>query len=140
MRVLSRADLERLLTPADLIAALDEAFRAYGEGRCRVPARTSVASADGVLLVMPAAADTGDAAALGAKLVSVFPGNRARGHPTLYATYLLLDAATGAPLALLDGTVLTALRTGATSALAARYLARPDSRRLVCFGAGVQAA
>lgn len=140
MRVLSRADLERLLTPADLIAAIEAAFRAHAAGASRVPARTSVETADGVLLLMPAAADAPGASALGAKLVSVFPGNRARGHPTLYATYVLMDATTGAPLALLDGTVLTALRTGATSALAARYLARPESRRLVCFGAGVQAA
>jgi ornithine cyclodeaminase/alanine dehydrogenase-like protein (mu-crystallin family) len=90
---------------------------------------------------MPALArPEGDAGALGAKLVTYYGGNRQRGAPTLHATYVLMDVATGAPLAVLEGTYLTALRTGATSALAARYLARRESRRLACFGAGVQAA
>jgi ornithine cyclodeaminase len=135
--VLSRADLERLLPPADVIDALEAAFR-LAAGAADVPPRTSLATAaDGVLLVMPAAI-RGDA--FGTKLVTVYPGNRARGHPTLHASYLLMNGATGEPLALLEGTVLTALRTGATSALAARALARPGARRVACFGAGVQAA
>jgi ornithine cyclodeaminase/alanine dehydrogenase-like protein (mu-crystallin family) len=141
--VLGRADLERLLTPLDLIDALDAAFRLAATGGCHVPPRGAVhAGDDGVLLFMPAATrgGSGDTPALGAKLVSVYAGNRARGHPTLYASYLLMDGATGQPLALLEGTYLTALRTGATSALAARLLARADVRRVVCFGAGVQAA
>src|SRR5262249_59880883 len=76
---------------------------------------------------------------LGSKLVSVYPDNRTRGQPTIHATYILMDGATGRPLALVEGTYLTALRTGATSALAARFLARRDARRIVCFGAGVPA-
>jgi ornithine cyclodeaminase/alanine dehydrogenase-like protein (mu-crystallin family) len=71
--------------------------------------------------------------------VTYYGENRARGHPTLYASYLLMDGTTGEPLALLEGTYLTGMRTGATSALAARYLARADSRRVACLGAGVQA-
>ena len=142
MLVLSRADLERVLTPLELIEAIASAFRRSAEGRCQAPARQSMpATDDGVLLLMPAAwrADEGDAGALGAKLITYYAGNRARGHPTLYASYLLMDLVTGEPRALLEGTFLTALRTGATSALAARHLARPESRRLVCFGAGTQA-
>jgi ornithine cyclodeaminase/alanine dehydrogenase-like protein (mu-crystallin family) len=139
--VLARTDLERLLRPLDAIEAMAAAFRLHAEGRAAAPARSVVpVDGEGLLLLMPAQAREGpDGAALGAKLVSVYPGNRARGHPTLYASYVLLDGTTGQPLALLEGTYLTALRTGATSALAARFLARPDTRRVVCFGAGVQA-
>lgn len=137
MLVLSGADLARLLAPAAVMAALREALLAYRAGRARVPPRQAVpAGADGVLLVMPAALD---AAALGAKLVTVYPGNRARGLPTLAACYVLMDGATGRPVALLEGTYLTGIRTGAISALAADLLARPDAGRVVCFGAGAQA-
>jgi ornithine cyclodeaminase/alanine dehydrogenase-like protein (mu-crystallin family) len=139
--VLSRADLERLLAPADVVAALEAAFRAYAAGACTVPPRAALpAGEDGILLLMPAVNRAADAAALGTKLVTVYAGNRARGHPTLYASYLLLDRASGRPLAVLEGTHLTAVRTGAASALAARYLARSDARRVACFGSGVQAA
>jgi ornithine cyclodeaminase/alanine dehydrogenase-like protein (mu-crystallin family) len=137
---LSRADLERVFAPLDMIEALARAFRRYAKGSCAVPLRTTTpVGADGVLLAMPAAFSDGPEHGLGTKLVSVYPGNLARGHPTVYASYVLMDGATGQPLALLEATFLTALRTGATSALAARHLARPDARRVVCFGAGVQA-
>lgn len=142
MLVLSRADLERALAPADLVDRLASAFRRHAAGGFHVPPRAGVAvSSEDLLLLMPAV-DRGAgprAAGLGTKLVTVFPENRARGHPTLHASYLLMDGSTGEPVALLEGTFLTGLRTGATSALAARHLARADTRRLVCFGAGVQA-
>lgn len=145
MLVLSRADLERVLTPSDLIEALADAFRGAAAGAARVPPRSALPvptdEADGVLLLMPAALHPPDGpTALGAKLVSYYARNRARGHPTLYASYVLLEGETGRPWALLEGTFLTAMRTGATSALAARYLARPESARVACLGAGVQAA
>ncbi len=72
----------------------------------------------------------------GVKTVNIFPGNRARGLPGLHAVYALFDATTGVPLALLDGSELTARRTAAASALASDYLARPDARRLLLVGAG----
>lgn len=140
--VLTRRDLESLLSPPALMDALEAAFRGYAAGHVIVPARTVVPSGeDGALLVMPASwrAVGGAAGALGTKLVTFYPGNRARGHPTHLASYLLLDAATGAPLALLEGTWLTSLRTGATSAVAARRLARPESVAVACFGTSVQA-
>jgi ornithine cyclodeaminase/alanine dehydrogenase len=138
--VLTRADLERVLSPVDLVEAMAGAFRRYAGGRCAVPPRgVTPVGDDGILLTMPAAFSDGAARGLGAKQVSVFPGNRSRGHPTLYASYTLMDGSTGQPLALLEGTFLTGMRTGATSALAARLLARPDARRVACFGAGVQA-
>jgi alanine dehydrogenase len=72
------------------------------------------------------------------KLVSVFPGNHAAGLPSHQATIALFDDQTGKPLALIDGTEITAVRTGAASALATRVLARPDARVLTILGAGVQ--
>ena len=75
----------------------------------------------------------------GVKIVSVFPGNAARGKPSVIGTYLLLDGDSGEPLAALDGQALTAWRTAAASALAASYLAAPDARRMVMVGAGALA-
>ncbi len=85
------------------------------------------------LLVMPAWRVGG---CLGVKLVTVFPGNARQGESAVHASYTLFDAATGLPLAVLDGTELTRRRTAAASALAARYLARPDATRLLMVGTG----
>ena len=141
MLVLSRGDLERVLPPAAVIEAMAAVFRLHAEGRAVAPLRTGMPIGDGgVLLLMPAAVgEAGAPAVAGTKLVSVQPANRARGKPTIYASYVLVDGATGQPLAHLEGTYLTGVRTGATSALAARLLARANARRVTCFGAGVQA-
>ena len=143
MLVLGRTDLEKLLAPRDVADAIAAAFRRHAAGLTHVPERNVVpVTTDGVLLVMPAVtrAERSSDVSAGAKLVTWYGGNRARGVPTVFGTYVLLDGPTGRPIAIVEGTFLTGLRTGATSALAGRYLARPDSRRLVCFGAGVQAA
>jgi ornithine cyclodeaminase/alanine dehydrogenase len=92
---------------------------------------------EGVFLAMVSALP--GLGALGTKLATVVEGNQRRGLPTIQATYLLTDPVTGTPLALMEAAFLTAIRTGAASAVAARYLARPDSRVITCFGAGVQA-
>src|SRR6185312_2884075 len=84
------------------------------------------------LLLMPA----WQALYMGVKVVTVHPGNAARGMQAVHGTYLLSDVRTGTPLALLDGDVLTARRTAAASALAASYLARADAARLLVVGAG----
>src|SRR5690606_5610771 len=92
------------------------------------------------LLVMPAwTAPDDPRPAMGVKIVSLMPGNPARGLPFILGAHVVLDRETGAPLALLDGPMLTARRTAAASALAARRLARPDARRLVVIGAGALA-
>lgn len=138
MLLLSRRDLEALLSPADVIEAVEGAFREVAAGRAQVlPRAVLPMERHGVFLAMVSALPRRQA--LGTKLVSVVARNRAANLPTIYACYVLTDPATGAPLALMEAGFLTALRTGATSALAARYLARPESRVVACFGAGVQA-
>ena len=137
MRVVDAATIERVLDYPGLVAALADAFR----GRVVAPPRhhhtLPRADGDATLLLMPAWEDSGGAA--GVKIVSVFPGNAARGLATVLGSYLLLDGATGAPKAVLDGRVLTLWRTAAASALAATHLARADARRLVMVGAGALA-
>ena len=119
-------------------AALVAALRAMFEQGCELPPRQVLelapAAGDGVTsLVMPAWQRGG---CLGVKVVNVAPGNAARGLPGLHSTYVLYDATTGVPLAWLDGDEITARRTAATSALAASWLARADSRNLAIVGAG----
>ncbi len=138
MRILRREDLESLLPPGDVIAAVERAFRERAAGRApALPRAVLPMERHGVFLAMVSALPR--LGALGTKLVTVVDGNRRRGLPTIHASYLLSDPEDGAPLALMEAGFLTAVRTGATSALAARHLARPDARVLACFGAGVQA-
>jgi ornithine cyclodeaminase/alanine dehydrogenase-like protein (mu-crystallin family) len=115
------------------------AFAAYSSGRTETPLRVGVEppGTGGVLLAMPCA--VAEPPALGAKIVSVFRGNPARGLPTVTSIYVLNEYETGAPLAIMDGSYLTAIRTAAGSAVATRLLARQDARSLGVFGTGVQA-
>lgn len=135
IRLIGRADVERLLEPAALIDALVPAFEALSAGRASVPPRTAARTGAGLLGVMPGYLP---GPGLGVKLVSVFAGNHERGLPSHQAVIALFDEADGRPLALIDGTAITALRTGAAAALATRVLARPDARVLAVLGAGVQ--
>jgi ornithine cyclodeaminase len=137
MRVISARDLRELVPMADAIVAVREAFIELSAGRATVPLRTHVPVTGGAaLLAMPAYLPA--IGGLGAKLVTVFPGNPARQLPTIFATVVLLDAETGEPEALIEGSYLTALRTGAAGGLAADLLARPDAGIVALFGAGVQ--
>lgn len=134
MLQLDRAALRRALPWDDLVAALDAMFR---EG-CEAPLRhrhivPGTGGNETTMLLMPAWRAGGHT---GVKIVHVAPGNTARGEPAVHAVYLLSDAATGAPLALMDGGELTDRRTAAASLLAARHLARPDSTRLLLLGSG----
>lgn len=137
--LLSREHLAALLDLSDVIETVQTAFAAYSSGRTVMPPRSHVATPDGsgVLLAMPCAIV--EPPALGAKIVSVFRGNVARGLPTVTSLYVLCDYATGAPLAVMDGSFLTAARTAAGSAVATRWLARAEARTLGIFGTGVQA-
>ena len=138
MRVLDAAAVARALPFDRLIAALRERFAAG----CTVPPRHvhQIDSAPGealTSLLMPAwAIDASGTGRYGVKVINIAPGNAARGLPALHASYLLYDARSGVPLALLDGNELTARRTAAASALAASWLARADAAQLLVVGAG----
>ncbi len=134
MLQLDASALAACLDREALIDALDAAFR----GSIVVPPRQQYAipaagARDGTLLVMPA---WQAGASLGIKLVTVYPDNARQGLPAVAATYVLLDASTGVPRALLDGEELTLRRTGAASALASRYLSAPQASRLAMVGTG----
>jgi ornithine cyclodeaminase len=136
VRIVSADDIARVLTHGALIDALADAFRADIE----VPDRhvhmiPQPGGSEAKLLLMPAWTNTGERL-LGCKVVSVYPDNAKLGKPSVYGNYLLMSGATGEALALIDGTALTAWRTAAASALAARYLAREDAAHLVMVGAG----
>ncbi|MDH3733739.1 MAG: ornithine cyclodeaminase family protein [Gemmatimonadota bacterium] len=134
IRVLSAADIDRALTPTDAVESMRSAFSQLSGGAATVPVRGGVQSELGLTLLMPAF--LAGSRELGAKIVSLFPGNR--DTPPISGAVLLLDAATGNPKALLDGSRLTALRTAAGSALATELLAPPDADVLAVFGAGTQ--
>jgi ornithine cyclodeaminase len=131
--LLGPAELRRALPWPVAIAALEAAFRDEDPGA--TPPRSHLSVPGGELLLMPAHA----AAGLGVKLVTLAPGNPARGLPFIHGAYVLFSPGALVPEALLDGTELTAIRTAAVSALATDRLARPDARALVVFGAGTQA-
>ncbi|MBI5166602.1 MAG: ornithine cyclodeaminase family protein [candidate division NC10 bacterium] len=136
--VLTARHLEVLLDMPEVITAVEQAFRELYRGSCVTPQRLALEVHDhrGMLLLMPSY--LGESGALGTKIVSVYGENPKRGIPTVIATYLLCEADTGRPMAIMDGTYLTAIRTAATSAVATKYLARKDSQTLGVFGAGVQ--
>jgi alanine dehydrogenase len=136
MLQLDAATLAARLDRRALIDALDAAFRSPHSVPLRQQHEIEAApngAGGGTLLLMPAWRAGG---ALGIKLVSVFPDNARQDLPAVYATYLLLDATTGRPRAMLDGTELTLRRTGAASALAARHLAAGGAARLLMVGTG----
>jgi ornithine cyclodeaminase/alanine dehydrogenase-like protein (mu-crystallin family) len=137
--LLSREDVEALLDLDALIDALADAMANLSAGRASVPNRVAafVPERDGLLAAMPAYDPAN--AALTTKLVSLFPRNAGTALPTHQAVIVAFDPVLGEPVALLDGTYITAMRTAAGSALSARLLARPDASVLAIIGAGVQA-
>jgi alanine dehydrogenase len=136
---ISRSEVRELLDLDALIDALASAMEDLSAGRASVPDRIAamLPERESLLAAMP-----GYVPSLGAlvcKLVSLFPGNAGTSVPTHQAVIALFDEQTGSPLALLDGTEITAARTGAGSALSARLLAREDASVLAVLGTGVQA-
>jgi ornithine cyclodeaminase len=119
------------------IDVMREAFGALAAGEATVPVRVVLETSHGVSLFMPAHLKERDSA--GVKIVSVNEGNAQSGLPVIHAIVIVLDTLTGCPIALMDGTWLTALRTGAVGGLAADLLARKDAATVALFGAGVQA-
>jgi thiomorpholine-carboxylate dehydrogenase len=138
MILLDEAAVRAVLRWDALIAAMERALTAFSAGRVLQPVRNMLTIEEGrrYLGIMPAVAED----AMGAKLVSFYPGNADKGTPTHFAMILLSRPDTGEPLAAMDGRLITEMRTAAVSAAATRQLARPDSRVLALLGSGVQAA
>lgn len=139
--LLSRNDVQALLTMPDCIGIVEEAFRQHALGNVIMPQRTAIRipALHGLQLGMPAYIG-GDVGALALKVVTVYPDNpSAFGLPTTIGVLLLNDARTGAPLAIMDAGFLTGMRTGAVSGVATRHLARADAKRVGVFGGGIMA-
>jgi len=137
--LLSRQDVERLLTPDVCIAAVEDAFRQLGEGKVPPPGILGMHAGDGSFHVK-AGFLTLERPYFAAKLNANFPANGSRhGLPTIQGAVILSDAANGVPLAIIDSISITALRTAAASAVAAKYLARQESDTVLICGCGGQA-
>lgn len=136
MRYIGPDEVARELSYPALVDALGACFR---HNDCLIPARQVYQNAapgeaaQNYLVLMPAWDLNRD---IGIKVATLFPGNAAHGQPSVQASYLLLDGVTGAPRACLDATELTNRRTAAASALASRFLSRPEARRLCVIGTG----
>src|SRR3954469_7699255 len=147
-RLLTEADVRSVLTMDDLVETMTSALRRFSTGRVVQPVRPTIPIDEhSFFATMPAfvrgsdpgaTAGAGDAA-LGAKLVTVFGGNAARGLHSHLASILLLDPRTGALLALLDGRYVTEARAAAVSAVSSRLLARKTAQSVAIIGTGVQA-
>jgi alanine dehydrogenase len=138
--VLSHADVVRLLPIDACIDVMAEALGTLGRGGAVLPLRSMVWKPDrtGLLGLMPGY--LGEPASLGLKVVSIFPGNHGTGYDSHQGVVLLFDLAHGTPIAILDASSITAIRTAAVSGVATRALARDDAGDLAILGSGVQAA
>jgi alanine dehydrogenase len=134
--LLGRPDVERLLTPEACIAAVEDAFRRHALGEASPPGILGMHAGAGGFHIKTAALD----GAFAAKLNANFPGNPARGLPTIQGVVVVCDAQDGRLLALMDSMAITALRTAAATAVAAKYLARERSETLLICGCGAQAS
>jgi len=135
---LSRRDVERTKLPmAKIISLVEEAFREKGEGNVEVPPKPGIhPRKDAFIHAMPALLSRLEAA--GVKWVSGFPENPTKGLPYITGLIILNDLDTGLPICIMDASWVTAMRTGAATAVAAKYLARKDSQTLGILGCGVQ--
>ncbi len=133
--LLSRSDVERILDMKTCMEAVEHAFELHGKGMTQMPAKIYLTFEKGDLRAMPAYIE-GHA---GIKWVNSHPDNRKKGLPTVMAVLIYNDPETGFPLAVMDATHLTNLRTGAAGGIAGKYLARRDSRVIGFIGCGMQA-
>jgi len=135
---LSRSDVERVALPMSaILSALEEMFREKGEGRTEMPPKPGIHTRqDAFIHAMPAYIPKSGAA--GMKWVAGYPENQKKGLPYISGLLVLNDPDTGLPLAVMDCTWITAMRTGAATAVAAKYLARPESSTVGILACGVQ--
>jgi alanine dehydrogenase len=138
LKILNREEVAKAVNMAEAVETVKRAFIQFSSGRAEMPLRAQVPveKQKGVTLFMPAY--LADSDALGAKIVSVFPNNQKRNLPTVHAVVIVVDAETGRPTAVMDGTYLTALRTGAVSGVATDLLSRKNASNVAIFGAGTQ--
>lgn len=139
LRLLSGDEVRAALPMPEAIEAMREAFIAVSAGRAEMPRRTHLALPGGLgaTLTMPAA--TAEPLRLGTKVLTLYPNNPKRALPFIHGVVVVFDADTGRPTGLLEGTALTAIRTGAASGLATSVLANADASRVGIIGAGTQA-
>jgi ornithine cyclodeaminase/alanine dehydrogenase len=124
------------VTMPEIIGALEVAFREHGEGRVEMPPKPGVhPRRDAFIHAMPAYIPA--LRSVGIKWVSGYPENLTRGLPYITGMLILNDEETGVPIAVMDCTWITTVRTGAATAVAAKYLARPDAKRVGILGCGV---
>lgn len=141
MLILNASDVRAALPMKACIEAMKEAYKAYSSGKAQVPLRVRlpIDKHEGVSLIMPAHVNAVGAEALGVKIASVFSRNPSRGLPLIHAAVIALNPETGKMEALIEGGVLTAIRTGAGAGAATDALARKGASRVAILGAGVQA-
>ncbi len=137
IRILSAADVRTALPMPKAIEAMRHAYGQLSAGKVNAPPRQHISTDKGVTLLMPA--HLPERSEFGIKVVSVYDDNPSLNLPRIAATVLVLDPATGLPKAFMDGSSLTAIRTGAGGGVAADMLARQDAKTVGLFGAGVQA-
>lgn len=137
--ILDGATIKRLVGIKDAIKAIEEVFRYFGEGKVQMPPKLYIHldKYNGDFRAMPAYVEELKGCSI--KWVNVHPDNKRKGLPTVMAIIILSDPSNGFPLCVMDATYATALRTAAAGGVAAKYLARGDSRRIALVGCGVQA-
>jgi len=138
MKIISKSEVQKIINMTDTLEYVEKVFVEYAAGKTVMPPRPVINVEDhhGSLLIMPAYIPGSQA--LGVKVVSVYPDNRAKNIRTIFAMLVLNDASTGEPIAIMDAEVITAYRTGAISGVAAKYLALEDADTVAIWGAGVQ--
>ena len=140
MLLLNAAEVRKALPMNEAIEAMKQAYASLSSGTAVVPLRTRlpIPDSEALSLFMPAFVNSQDGNAMAVKVVSLFPSNPARGLAYIQAAVLVLDPETGRAIALLEGSSLTAIRTGAAGGAAIDLLARPESKVVAIFGAGAQ--
>lgn len=140
MLILNADEVRRALPMDEAIEAMKDAYRSLSDGTAVVPLRTRIAipNSEALSLFMPAFVSSQDGNALAVKVVSLFPTNPLRGLAYIQAAVLVFDSDTGQAIALLEGSTLTGIRTGAASGAAIDLLARDNSKTVAVFGAGAQ--
>ncbi|KAB2847201.1 MAG: ornithine cyclodeaminase family protein [Melioribacteraceae bacterium] len=136
MLLLSKQHIQKILTIKDTITILESAFAEFANGNVDLPERAYIHSKEnnGMTLIMPGYLK--ESHALGTKIVSVYNENKKYNLPSVIGTIILQNDKTGEPLAIMDGTLITAFRTGAVAGLAVKYLARQNAEVHTLFGTG----